>query len=231
MQSHYAVGVLWLAIGALLATAGCGSGEEDQQPPAAAIHGTADSQSAAKTRSTAEKTDQSTVDLQHPVVVVQTSLGDITVRLDAEKAPRTVDNFLAYVRDEYYDQTVFHRVIDNYVILGGTYTPELAKKETRRPIYNEAHQALKNRRGTIAMAREPDVTDSATSQFFFNVIDNPPLDHKDRSATGYGYCAFGEVTKGLEVVERISDVEVQDTEEFDRTPVKTVLIKSIRVVR
>jgi len=231
MQNHCTLGVLWLAMGILLVAAGCGSGEQDSESLPAAIKGTSDGQHSASAHSTSPKTPQSITDPKHPVVVVETSSGDITVRLDAEKAPRTVDNFLTYVREGHYDQTIFHRVIKNYVILGGTYTPELVERETRRPIYNEARQSLKNRRGTIAMARDPDIIDSATSQFFFNVTDNPPLDHKDRSAADYGYCAFGEITEGLEVVDQISKAPVQDADDFDRIPVQTVLIKSIRLVR
>ena len=240
MQNHCTLGVLWLAMGILLAAAGCGSGEQDSEPLPAAIKGTNDERHSTSARLTSPKPPQSITDPKHPVVVVETSAGDITVRLEAEKAPRTVENFLAYVREGHYDQTIFHRVIKNYVILGGTYTPELDEKKTRRPIYNEARQSLKNRRGTIAMARDPDIIDSATSQFFFNITDNPPLDHKDsdppldhedRSAADYGYCAFGEITEGIDVIDQISEVPVQDTEDFDRTPVQTVLVKSIRIVR
>jgi cyclophilin family peptidyl-prolyl cis-trans isomerase len=168
-----------------------------------------------------------------PAVVIDTSLGSITVRLDAEKAPLTVENFLSYVDSGHYDQTIFHEVIKGYpsLILGGAFTPELSEKRAALPIYNEAHNGLKNRRGTIAMARQADAIHSATCYFFLNLADNEVLDHKDRSLEGYGYCVFGEITQGLDVAEAIGEVEVHDTEQFERIPVKPVVIQSIRRVR
>ena len=179
-------------------------------------------------------------DLQHPVVKIETSLGDIVVRLDRQRAPLTVDNFLSYVENGFYDQTIFHQVLKNYVILGGGFTPQLVEKQARAaPVRNEAglRNAMKNTRGTIAMARRADVVDSSTCQFFINLADNAQLDHKE-SKLGqygppeeYGYCAFGEVIQGLDVADRISAVPVQDTGEFERIPVHTVLIKSIRRIQ
>ena len=150
-------------------------------------------------------------DPQHPVVLIETSLGNITVRLDAEKAPLTVDNFLSYVNAGHYDQTIVHQVYKGQGFLAGGYGTNLVEKPGRTPIRNEAHNGLKNRRGTIAMVRLPDAIDSATCQFFINVADNPALDYKDRTPEGYGYCVFGKVTDGMDVVDKIGNAQVHDT--------------------
>lgn len=167
----------------------------------------------------------------HPVVLIETSLGNITLVLDAEKAPLTVDNFLFYVTAGFYDQTIVHQVYKGQGMVAGGYDTNYAAKPARTPIRNEAHNGLKNRRGTIAMARLPDEIDSATSQFFINVADNPALDHRDRTPEGYGYCVFGGVTEGMEVVERICNVPVHDTAAMDQTPVEPIIIKSVRRIR
>jgi cyclophilin family peptidyl-prolyl cis-trans isomerase len=176
---------------------------------------------------------QATQDPDHPVVAFETSLGEITVRLDAQKAPLTVANFLAYVGRGHYDGTIFHQVVKEYpkLVIGGAFTKELTEKPTMTSVRNEAHSGLKNRRGTIAMARRPDWIDSATCHFFINVTDNEVLDHTDRTLEGYGYCVFGEVIEGMDVVDRIAALEVHDTEQFEQIPVETVAIQSVRVVR
>lgn len=166
-----------------------------------------------------------------PIVVLETSLGEVTIELDVERAPLTVQNFLNYIESGFYTDTVFHQVIEGYAILGGSYSSDWKEKQTQTPVRNEADKALPNTRGTIAMARLEDVIDSATSQFFINLVDNPSLDHKDRTAVEYGYCAFGKVVEGMDVVDRIATVPVEDAEGFPRKPVETVLIKQIRRVR
>jgi len=210
------------------ALSGCGSGEGKPESASAAIgaQNTSTKRGAATKSSPTEEADP-----LHPVVLIDTSLGNITVELDAEKAPLSVENFLGYVESGYYDGTIFHQVLKDYVILGGCYTPDLQEKSSRAPIRNEADIALKNLRGTISMARQPDSIDSATSQFFFNMADNAVLDHKDRTVEGYGYCAFGKITQGMEVAERIARVGVHDREDFERIPVETVLIESVRRIR
>ena len=216
--------VACLAIFTLLAAAGCGGGGED----AASINGPEDEKPQTAAGKAAAKPAP---DPLHPVALIETSLGSITVRLDAEKAPLTVDNFLSYVESGHYDQTVFHQVIKDYprVVLGGAFTSDRTERKPRPPIRNEAHNGLQNRRGTIAMARQADAIDSATCHFYLNLTDNEEvLDHKDRTLSGYGYCVFGEVTAGMEVVDEIGSVEVEDTERFERIPVQTVIIKSIR---
>lgn len=168
-------------------------------------------------------------DPDHPTVVIDTSLGEITVALDRKGAPLTVANFLKFVNRGHYEQTIFHQVLKDYVVMGGGFTEKLQEKKTADPpVRNEAHNGLKNLRGTIAMVRRPDVIDSSTSQFYINVADNANLDFKSRTPEEYGYCVFGRVTKGLEVVDKIAASPVQDKPEFERIPTQTVVIRSIR---
>jgi peptidyl-prolyl cis-trans isomerase B (cyclophilin B) len=157
-----------------------------------------------------------------PVVVIDTSMGPIKVQLDEEKAPITVKNFLGYVDDKFYDGTTFHRVIPGFMIQGGGMEPGMRQKRTKAPIKNESTNGLPNKRGTIAMARTG-VPDSATSQFFINVVDNGFLD-KAKSGDGVGYCVFGKVLEGMDVVDKIRNVKTgaQDV------PVEDVIIKSVR---
>jgi cyclophilin family peptidyl-prolyl cis-trans isomerase len=212
--------------------AGCGRGSDETATETAAIDGSEGGKNRTDTDG-ALPSGQPRTDLSHPLVVIDTSLGKITARLDREKAQLTVENFLSYVDSGHYDQTVFHQVIKDRpkIILGGAFTPELSEKKARTPIYNEAGNGLKNRRGTIAMAREADAIHSATCYFFINLTDNETLDYKDRTVEGYGYSVFGEITEGLDVADKVADVRVHDIDEFDRIPVQPVLIRSIRQVR
>ena len=164
----------------------------------------------------------------HPVVLIETNLGAITVRLDAEKAPLTVDNFLGYVDSGFYNQTIIHQVFKGQGIMAGGYGVDLVEKPTRIPIRNEAHNGLKNRRGTLAMVRSADAVDSARSQFFFNLADNDALDHRDRTPEGYGYCVFGEVISGMEVLDKIAELPVHESPQLDSTPTQPVVIKQVR---
>ena len=164
-----------------------------------------------------------------PVVLIETSMGEIRVELEPQKAPITVKNFLEYVESGYYSGTVFHRAVKNFVIQGGEYTSDLQKKPTRPPIKNEAANGLKNRRGTIAMAR-PILVDTATSQFFINVSDNVILNHKDDSIQGYGYTVFGKVIDGMQVVDRISKVATAKSKGIRHVPKSAVVIRAIRVL-
>jgi len=217
-----------LGIGFTLFTLiGCGSKQPGDNPPTASI---AASNAAGPTDASPGKNAPKS-DPRRPVVAIDTSLGQIVVRLDGEKSPITVANFLSYVGAGHYDQTVFHQVLKDYAVLAGTFTTDLVEKKTFTPIRNEAHNGLKNRRGTIAMARQAGVIDSATSQFFINVADNPSLDQKDRTVEGYGYCVFGEVTAGMNVVDKIAALPVEDKDRFQRMPVEQVVIRSIRRVQ
>jgi peptidyl-prolyl cis-trans isomerase A (cyclophilin A) len=155
-----------------------------------------------------------------PVVVISTSLGDITVELDAEKAPKTVANFLAYVDEGFYNDTIFHRVIKDFMVQGGGMTADGKQKPTKAPIKNEADNGLKNNVGTLAMARTS-VVDSATAQFFINTKDNDFLNHGGRD---FGYAVFGKVTSGMDVVRKIEAVKTRAGD----APVEPVLIKSIK---
>ncbi len=141
-----------------------------------------------------------------PEVVIETTKGAITIKLYADKAPGSVKNFLDYVDAKFYDGTVFHRVIPGFMVQGGGFTKELKEKPTKPTIKNEAHNGLSNKRGTLAMARTPD-PDSASSQFFINLVDNVRLDFKSKDPREYGYCVFAEVTAGMDVVDAIAKVE------------------------
>jgi len=159
----------------------------------------------------------------NPVVVMETSKGTITIELFEDKAPVTVENFLWYVDNEFYNGLIFHRVIKDFMIQGGGMTKDLVKKEGRDPIKNEADNGVKNDRGTLAMARTNEVN-SATSQFFINLKDNDFLNFKDKSPRGYGYCVFGEVIDGMDVVDEIAAVKVADKGGHQNVPTTAVVI-------
>ncbi len=161
-----------------------------------------------------------------PHVKLQTSLGDIEVELFDKDTPLTVENFLKYVDEKFYDGTVFHRVIPGFMVQGGGMTPDLHEKPNRAPIRNEAGSCGSNLRGTLAMARTS-VVDSATSQFFINTVDNLFLNHQDNSPRGYGYCVFGHVVKGMDVVDKISAVKTGSSGYYDDVPVQPVVILSV----
>ncbi len=162
----------------------------------------------------------------NPVVVIQTSMGAITVELYKDKAPKSVENFLAYVKDGYYRGTIFHRVIKGFMIQGGGLTASLARKPARAPIPNEAANGLKNERGTVAMARTAEI-DSATSQFFINTVNNASLNHRGKSPDLYGYAVFGKVIDGMDVVDKIESVETTTRGAYRNVPVTPVIIKAV----
>ena len=156
-----------------------------------------------------------------------TSLGAFTLQLDAEKAPKTVENFLAYVAAGHYDNTIFHRVIKGFMIQGGGFEPGMKQKECRAPIDNEAANGLKNKRGTIAMARTGD-PHSASAQFFINLVPNTFLDYPSRD--GWGYAVFGKVTEGMDVVDKIAQVRAGNRGMHQNVPVEPVVIQSVKVI-
>nr|WP_234981505.1 peptidylprolyl isomerase [Fontimonas thermophila] len=159
---------------------------------------------------------------------METSMGDITLELDAEKAPKTTANFVQYVKDGYYDGLVFHRVIENFMIQGGGYDQNYAPRKTRAPIENEARNGLSNKRGTIAMARTGD-PHSATAQFFINHVDNERLDFP--SFDGWGYAVFGRVVEGMDVVDRIARTPTGAIRPFGRdVPLTPVVIERVRLI-
>lgn len=161
-------------------------------------------------------------------VLLTTTYGKILLELDAERAPATTENFIQYVKDGHYDGTVFHRVISNFMIQGGGFTPDMNQKPTRAPIENEAGNGLSNEMGTIAMARTSD-PHSATAQFFINVADNHFLDQA-RSPDGWGYAAFGKVIEGMETVNRIKAVDTGNKGFHQDVPREDVLIESAEVI-
>ena len=162
------------------------------------------------------------------MVTLHTTLGDIRLELDAEKAPATVENFLAYARDGFYNGTIFHRVIDNFMIQGGGMTPDMEQKETRAPIANEANNGLGNATGTIAMARTND-PHSATAQFFINVSDNDFLNHRAPSGQGWGYAVFGKVVDGMDVVTKIKSVKTGTQGFHQDVPNDPIVIERVSV--
>ena len=159
------------------------------------------------------------------MVTLKTNHGDITLELFADKAPKTVENFLSYVKDGFYDGTIFHRVIDGFMIQGGGMTPDLEQKTTKDPIENEANNGVANTAGTIAMARTND-PHSATAQFFINVKDNDFLNFSSESMNGWGYCVFGKVTAGMDVVEKIKNVKTGNYGYHQDVPVEAVVIEN-----
>ncbi len=160
----------------------------------------------------------------------ETSLGAIVVELNEEKAPVSCESVLAYAESGHYDELLFHRVIDGFVIQGGGYDKDLKKRPPREPIKNEAKNGLKNVVGAVAMARTPDI-DSATSQFFINVEDNPFLDHKDDTPEGYGYAVFGQVVEGMDTVNKIKKVETGKRGSFEKDcPLEDVVIKEVTIL-
>jgi len=161
----------------------------------------------------------------NPVVVLDTSMGKIALELDPAKAPKTVENFLAYVGAGHYDGTIFHRVIPDFMIQGGGFDSQMGQKPTRPPILNEADNGLANARGTIAMARTAD-PHSATGQFFINVKDNTFLNHTGKNPRGWGYAVFGKVIEGMDVVDAIAGVKTGARGMFRDVPVQEVVIKS-----
>jgi len=199
----------------LFIMAGCSAEPETPAPPAAD-----------------EVAPSESVDEEHPQVRIETNVGAITLQLDALLAPVTVRNFLNYVSEGYYQETLFHYVEAGTMILGGGYSAEHQRKPPGFSIRNEAHNGLKNLRGTIAMARDAGLVDSATSQFFIHLKDASQLDHTGETAELYGYCVFGKVIEGLEIVDRISQTSTQDLGgDLVQLPQPAVIIQAIRRVR
>ena len=170
---------------------------------------------------------------ENPVVEIKTSAGTITAELYADKTPKTVANFLEYAKSGQYDGTIFHRVIDGFMIQGGGFDKNMREKPTRAPIDNEAGEGaragLKNTAGTLAMARTSS-PHSATAQFFVNVVDNPFLDFREPTPQGYGYAVFGRVIKGLDVAQRIAKVSTTTVGPFENVPRAAVIIESVKLV-
>ena len=224
-----------LAGAALLTLAGCGAkGQQGPDAPAASIPGTGDRSGASPSdplkgisggaRGDAKKKGT------YPKAVVETSLGSFTIELDPEEAPLTVDNFRRYANNGHYKGTVFHFVHEGYVVLGGGFTEDLREKPTYTEISNEAGKSkLKNVRGTVAMHRKAAVANSVAAQFYVNLANSPQLDYEGPTDDHYGYCVFGKVIEGMDVVDKIGKVQVHKKGDFDHLPVSAVTISSVKV--
>jgi len=162
-------------------------------------------------------------------ILMTTTVGPMTLELDADNAPKTVENFLSYVSNGFYDGTIFHRVINNFMVQGGGFTTDMEQKATQAPIENEANNGLKNARGTIAMARTQD-PHSATAQFFINVQDNDFLNHTGENMQGWGYAVFGKVIDGEEVLDKIRCVQTGSQAGHQDVPVEPIIIESVTVI-
>ncbi|MFB9885095.1 peptidylprolyl isomerase [Balneatrix alpica] len=163
------------------------------------------------------------------MIILHTNMGDITLELDHEKAPKTAANFESYVQDGFYNGVIFHRVIDGFMIQGGGFEPGMVQKPTKAPIENEADNGLSNKAGTIAMARTMD-PHSASAQFFINVADNTFLDHRGKTMDGWGYAVFGKVVEGMDVVNRMKAVATGFKGGHQDVPVEDLIIESAEIV-
>jgi cyclophilin family peptidyl-prolyl cis-trans isomerase len=218
MRKHFSTASLF-AVAILLAFGGCNKAGSNAGQTSASIPGKEGQASTDKTLAQ-----------QPPVeVVLETTMGTMTIQLYPDKSPKTVANFLDYVKSQFYNGTLFHQVYKNQGIIGGAYTIGMAAKPANAPIVNEADNGLKNDKYTVSMTRDPDNSNSATSVFFINADSNSSFDFKDRTPQGFGYCVFGKVTQGMDVVDRIAAVEVEDIENIQCTPVNPVIIKSAKV--
>ncbi len=199
----------------------------DTPPPTAALNAQAAAGEGSAPRPVSDQ------DPKHPIFRIETTKGNIDVRLDADKAPVTVDNFRNYAERGHYNNTIFHQIVKQpvQVVIGGGYGPDMVEKKAMPPIRNEAYNGLKNVRGTIAMARRNADENSATCQFFFNLTDDPQLDHKARTLEGFGYCVFGQVMSGMEVLDAIAQIPVGVVKDMPGVPSDTVTIRSVKQIK
>lgn len=167
---------------------------------------------------------------QHPIVLIKTTAGDIKVELDSDKAPISTKNFLDYASEGHYNGTIFHRVIKDFMVQGGGFTKDMKQKPVHSPIKIESDNGLKNTRGTIAMARTND-PNSATSQFFINVVDNDFLNFSSKSPSGYGYAVFGRVTEGMDIVDKIRKAQTSNKGPYENVPVEAIEILEVTPVK
>ena len=163
----------------------------------------------------------------NPIILMETTKGTITIELWADKAPISVENFLRYTDNNFFDGMIFHRVIPGFMIQGGGFSPDMVQKSTYDAIKNEASASLRNSRGTLAMART-NVVDSATAQFFVNLVDNDNLNHTNETSRGFGYAVFGEVTVGMDVVDAIAKVETGTVKGYQNVPTQPIIIASVK---
>jgi cyclophilin family peptidyl-prolyl cis-trans isomerase len=230
--------IAWSIVLAIVAVAGCGSDNDETTEAEPKSQSEQDSESSGEPTGSApaEQTAGASTPAppSKPRVLIKTSLGDITVELNPEKAVNTVLQFQDNIKAGYYDNTIFHHVDKGYVVMGGSFTPDMLENAERMSFYNEARGGMSNVRGTIAMSRQPQDKNSATCQFFFNLDDNSSLlDHKESldvetTDQDYGYCVFGTVVDGgMDVVDRIGNAKVHTRGDFEQTPEEQILIISI----
>ena len=229
---------VWLLACVLLIAlaAGCGGGEPpaelETEAAAPASVAPGDSAEEAGLEVAEEDLEDGGFDLAtgvYPVVEMRTNVGTMALELYPDKAPKTIDNFLSYVRGGFYDGTIFHRVVPGFVIQGGGFTANMIEKDTEPPIENEADNGLLNLRGAICMART-DNPQSATSQFFINTKDNPVLDFRERSPGGWGYAVFGKLVEGIEVLDKIESAPTTSRDGYRDVPVDVIVIESARII-
>jgi len=214
-------GICFLALTIVTSSAHAGAGDRTQK--------SAETKTIVQEETKTEIKQKDAEQSKNPIVLMETSMGKIKIELFQKEASITVKNFLDYTKEKFFDGTIFHRVVPNFVIQGGGFTPDMAKKPTRQPIINEATNKISNTIGTLAMARTG-VIDSATSQFFINLKDNRFLDHKNETKQGYGYCIFGKVIEGMDVVTEIGQVSTIMKNHHRDVPVDPVMIKSVRLI-
>jgi peptidyl-prolyl cis-trans isomerase A (cyclophilin A)/peptidyl-prolyl cis-trans isomerase B (cyclophilin B) len=212
---------------------GCGSKTESPDAAANAVSPETDTAGGSPSTTTSAKPKPAPPKPVDPIVVLHTSAGEIKLKLYAEKSPQTVDNFLNnYARRGFYDQTIFHHIEPGMMLIGGGFTSDLQPKETRAAIYNESRNGLSNRKGTVAMIHEAEAAHSATSQFFVNLVDNPSFDFQvGETEDTFGYCVFGEVVEGMEIVEQIAAAPTSAQGDFPAVPTQTVMIERVEQLR
>ena len=211
MYGVFRFGIVTMLICASLLWSGCSAGEDANN----------------STKKELDVSEDHKAEDRNTIVTIETSEGAIKVELWADKAPGTVTNFLRYVDEKFYDGLIFHRVITGFMIQGGGFTPDMQQRTTHEQIPNEASLTLPNDRGTLAMARTPEIH-SATGQFFINLVNNDSLNHRDSTPQGFGYCAFGRVIEGMDVVDRIAKVRTVRKGSYSDVPAETIIIESIR---
>jgi peptidyl-prolyl cis-trans isomerase B (cyclophilin B) len=212
----------------ILVVCGCSKSGDDGAPATAT---TGEASAAADAVATSKTVSGIPIRQGDPILALHTSLGTLYVRLYEQQAPRTVANFLDYARTGHYDGTIFHQVESGYVALGGAFDRNLKAKSVRYPVTNEAANGLKNVRGSLAMARDPNDPDSAAAMFFINLADNSKLDHRGTSPEEFGFCVFGQVIDGFDVLDKLSAAQTAKVESFTSMPVERVVLNSIRMLR
>ena len=208
-----------------------GCGQSDSGNPPSAVINTDQTIYDAPGKTSAGSMTVKKLDSKYPEIVLETTLGPITLRLDSEKAPLTVGNFLNYVERGHYNGTIVHEIHKNYIALLGGYTENLRERTGDFPIRNEAANGLENKRYSVAMARLPDSIDSATTHFFINLADNVNLNHAGKAADKFGFCVFGEVIAGREIVDQLNSINTKAEQDFPALPTATIAVRNVKRIK